>query len=298
MAPLSICLILVSSVFHAFWNILTQTSRNSQYFSGLKGVWIILLAFPYFLITGYPSHVSQELYFWAIFSGLLHGFYILSLSRAYNTQDISYVYPIARSAPVFVPMFAYFLFGEQLSIPMLLAIAMIILSIYALHFDGHLVRGFKNLFDAILHHDLRWAFYTLALVIGYSLVDKKGMDIFFALSPEQAFRNGPAFFFIEAVIGFSFCNIYLVTVYPLSEICSVWKLEWKKAFIAGVATLISYGIICIVLQFEQVSSVVALRQTSVLMVVFWGCWKLGEPFGFQRLIAAGLTVVGVGIMAW
>ena len=57
---------------------------------------------------------NQELLFWAILSGVIHGVYILCLSRAYNTQDISYVYPIARSAPVFVPVFAWLLLGEKL----------------------------------------------------------------------------------------------------------------------------------------------------------------------------------------
>ena len=298
MALFSICLILISSIFHAFWNILTQTSKNSQYFSGLKGIWITFLAVLYFMITGYPGHISGELYFWAVLSGLLHGLYILRLSRAYNTQDISYVYPIARSAPVFDPVCAYFLLGEQLTALMILAIFVIILSIYTLHFDGHLVRGLKNLFDAILHRDLRWAFYTLALVVAYSLVDKRGMDVFFQLAPDQEFRNGATFFFLEAAIGFTLCNMYIFKVHPVREILLVWSLEWKKALIAGIGTLMSYGIICVVLQYEKVSSVVAFRQTSVLMVVFWGCWKMGEPFGRQRLLAGSLTIIGLGIMAW
>jgi drug/metabolite transporter (DMT)-like permease len=54
----------------------------------------------------------------------------------------------------------------------------------------------------------------------------------------------------------------------------------------------------VVLQSEPVSQVVAVRQTSVLMVVVWGCWKLGEPFGKQRILAGGLTVLGVCLMAW
>jgi drug/metabolite transporter (DMT)-like permease len=68
--------------------------------------------------------------------------------------------------------------------------------------------------------------------------------------------------------------------------------------VAGIATVGSYGLICVVLQSEPVSQVVAVRQTSVLMVVVWGCWKLGEPFGKQRILAGGLTVLGVSLMAW
>jgi len=77
---------------------------------------------------------------------------------------------------------------------------------------------------------------------------------------------------------------------------SAWRADWKLALLAGAATVGSYGIICIVLQFEAVSAVVAVRQISVMMVVFWGCWKLGESFGRQRMTAAIMIVLGIALM--
>ena len=293
MVPNSILLVLISSVFHSFWNILTQTSKNSQCFSGLKGIWIIVLAAVYFITTGFPVYIGQELYFWALLSGVLHGFYILSLSRAYNTQDISYVYPIARSAPVFVPFFAWLFLGEILSPIIFLAIGIIVIAIYILHFDGQLVQGFKNLIQAVAHNDLRWAFITLALVITYSLVDKRAMDIFFLYFPNQPFANGITFFLLEATIGFTLCNGYLFSNHSPFEIMQTWKKEWCKGLLAAIATLISYGLICVVLQFESLSPIVSLRQISVLMVVYWGCWKLGEPYGSQRLSAGFLIIMAI-----
>ncbi len=236
---------------------------------------------------------NRELLFWGAVSGILHGVYILCLSRAYKTQDISYVYPIARSAPVFVPAFAWFLLGEKLDSLTVIAIIIIITAIYILHFDGHLIRGFKNLWQAIQHNDLRWAFYTLVMVVSYSLVDKRGMDLFQEQFPDQPFINGVAFFFMEATIGFILCNLYLFSNHTKTDILELWKAEWLKGLLAAVATLGSYGLICVVLQFESVSAVVSLRQVSVLMVVYWGCWKLGEPLGKQRLLAGGLILAGV-----
>lgn len=288
----NIGLVLLSSILHSFWNILTQTSNNSQYFSGLKGTWLILMGAFALNWIGF-SIWNRELLFWAILSGIVHGVYILCLSRAYKTQDISYVYPIARSAPVFVPAFAWLLLGEKLSPQMLIAIFIIITAIYILHFDGHLIRGFKNLWQAIQHNDLRWAFYTLTMVVSYSLIDKRGMDLFHAQFPNQPFINGVAFFFMEATIGFVLCNLYLFSNHPKSEILDLWKNEWLKGLLGAFATLGSYGLICVVLQFESVSAVVSLRQVSVLMVVYWGCWKLHEPFGRQRLLAGGLVLTGV-----
>jgi drug/metabolite transporter (DMT)-like permease len=237
--------------------------------------------------------LSNEIMFWAILSGVLHGVYILCLSRAYSTADISYVYPIARSAPVFVPVFAWLLLDERLGFSTFLAIGFILSAIYILHFEGKVLEGFNNLRRAINHHDLRWAFYTLAMVVSYSLVDKKGMDSFLNHLPDQPFINGITFFFIEAVIGFAICNVYIFASHPAKYIFQTWRSEWKKAMLAGAATLGSYGLICVVLQFEALSAVVSLRQVSVLMVVYWGCWKLKEPFGRQRLLAGGLILLGI-----
>ena len=77
----------------------------------------------FFWCKGFLFDIPGELYIWALVSGLLHGFYILSLSRAYSTEDISYVYPIARSAPVLVPFFAWFFLDENLSQIILFAIS-------------------------------------------------------------------------------------------------------------------------------------------------------------------------------
>ena len=250
-----------------------------------------------FLIFDFPLH-HPDLLFWAALSGVLHGIYILCLSRAYSTQDISYVYPIARSAPAFVPFFAFYFLAETLSSSTFLAIGIILLAIYILHFKGGLIHGFKNLLDAILHKDLRWAFYTLALVVAYSLVDKQGMDVFFHHFPDQAFANGLLFFFMESFVGFTLYVAYLFYREPRKELLAVWKGEWMKALFAGIATLGSYGLICVVLQFEDVSAVVSLRQTSVLMVVYWGCWKLGEPFGKQRILSSILIIAGIALIGW
>jgi len=289
-------LILLSSVFHALWNVLTQTSKNSQSFSGLKGLFIILMALSSLAVFDF-EYRHPLVIFWAVVSGLLHGLYILALSRAYDTQDISYVYPIARSAPVFVPWFAFLFLGEKIPPATGLAIVLIVLAIYILHFDGQLVRGFRNLWNAMLHRDLRWAFVTLGLVVAYSLVDKLGMQAFYRIFPERPFANGLVFFFLESLVGFTLCLGYLFFTQPAEGIFFTWRNEWKTALIAGAATLGSYGLICVVLQFEAVSAVVTLRQTSVLMVVIWGCWKLREPFGGKRLLAAVLIVAGVTLMS-
>jgi drug/metabolite transporter (DMT)-like permease len=293
----SIVLILFSCLCHSYWNILTRSSANSLFFSGLKGTCIVCLGALFFLDYNFQM-MDFALIFWATLSGVLHGFYIFCLSRAYRSEDISYVYPIARSAPVFVPLFAFLLLGERLAPNALLAVVMIVFAVYLLHFDGNWTQGWSNLYQAILHKDLRWAYWTLGMVVAYSLVDKMGMDHFFMLSPESGFKNGAAFFFMESVVCFALYNVYLFKTYEQSEIMTLWKNEWRKGLLGAIATLGSYGLICGVLQFEEVSAVVSLRQISVCMVIYWGCWVKQEPFGRERMTAGLLIVAGVVLMAW
>ena len=95
-----------------------------------------------------------------------------------------------------------------------------------------------------------------------------------------------------------FYNIQLFLSCPFNEIKLVWKEESLKGLLGAFATLGSYGLICVVLQHEQVGIIVALRQTSVLMVVCWGCFRLGESFGRERFFAALITIIGVACASW
>ena len=123
------------------------------------------------------------------------------------------------------------------------------------------------------------------------------MDKFLFYFPEQPFTNGVTFFFFEAIIGFTLCNIIVLSKFPLEDVLKNWRIDLLKGFLAALATVASYGLICVVLQFEQLSAVVSLRQISVLMVVYWGCWKLKEPFGRQRLFAGLLILIGVFLIS-
>lgn len=296
MSLTSIVLVLFSCLCHAYWNILTRSSANSLFFSGLKGFGIVCMAALFFLNYDFKN-IDAVLLYWALLSGILHGLYIFCLSRAYYSEDISYVYPIARSAPAFIPLFAFIFLGERLDANALVAIVLIVFAVYLLHFDGNWKRGWANLYEAILHKNLRWAYWTLGMVVSYSLVDKKGMDYFFILSPEKGLENGIVFFFMESVVCFSLYNIYLFRTYEKDKIISLWRSEWRKGLLGAIATLGSYGLICGVLQFEEVSAVVSLRQISVCMVIYWGCWIKKEPFGLERMTAGVLIVSGVALMA-
>ncbi|GIT64404.1 MAG: hypothetical protein Ct9H300mP23_00310 [Nitrospinota bacterium] len=104
------------------------------------------------------------------------------------------------------------------------------------HFDGHLIRGFKKLWQAIQHMTFVGFLYS-DHGSSFSLVDKKGMDFFCFPIPNTPFQKGIAFFFLEATIGFTICNLYLFSNHSKTEILVFWKNDWLKALVGAFATL-------------------------------------------------------------
>ena len=172
-------------------------------------------------------------------SGVIHFFYWVCLSRAYMSGEISYVYPIARSAPGFIPFFAFLFLDERLSVQGLIGIFLIVFSIYLLQQRaGGLT--FKELLRYLKRPDSVWAFSTLGTVIAYSLVDKAGMAEFYAHSTQQHAWQPVTYFLTESVIAMILYGSYIMLNFPPREITDIGRREWKQIIATGVLSMLSY----------------------------------------------------------
>ncbi|TFG94143.1 MAG: hypothetical protein E4H11_07305, partial [Myxococcales bacterium] len=73
--------------------------------------------------------------------------------------------------------------------------------------------------------------------------------------------------------------------------------ELGRATLAALVSFASYTLILAAMQTAAVSYIVAVRQSSVLFAVALGVFFLGERPSRQRLLGAGLTMVGVALIA-
>ena len=229
-------------------------------------------------------------------SGVIHFFYWLCLSRAYMSGEISYVYPIARSAPGFIPFFAFLFLDERLSVQGLIGILLIIFSIYLLQQrEGGLT--FKGLLQYMRQPASIWAFATLGTVIAYSLIDKAGMAEFYAHSPQQHPWQPVTYFLTESVITMISYGIYILLSSSLQEVTDIGRREWKQIIATGLLSMLSYMLILYVYMTESVSYVVALRQSSVIFAVLLGGYLLKESQTKLRFAAAVVMVIGVFLIS-
>ena len=292
--PISIVLVLLSAFFHALWNYYGKASRSPQLFFfwiGIFTVGVAVLAFALQLPIA-----PKSVWGYIAGSGVIHFFYWVCLSRAYTSGEISYVYPIARSAPGFIPFFAFLFLDERLSVQGLIGIFLIVFSIYLLQQrEGGLT--FKGLLQYIRQPASIWAFATLGTVIAYSLIDKAGMAEFYAHSTQEHPWQPVSYFLAESIITTILFGGYILLCSPLQEVADIGRREWKKIIATGLLCMLSYMFILYVYMTESVSYVVALRQSSVIFAVLLGGYLLKESQTKLRFVAAVVMVIAVFLIS-
>jgi len=294
MSPTAILLVLLSALIHAGWNLLVKSSRSPKAFFLFKGTVLMTLGAA-FLLSSPMREVSSGVWICIIASGIVHAFYAISLSSAYEAGDISLVYPIARSSPAFVPAAAFLFLGERISLRGGVGILVVLVCMYLLQMRGHAETRLGRLWASLKRTDSIWAFATLGTVVAYTLIDKTGMVRFrevAAIGPE---RQALFYFLGENFIACGLFWIYML--FRGGKWLEIWRLEWRRGLVAALGTVTSYSLILYVMRSENVSYIVTLRQTGVLFSVLFGWLLLKEGYGKLRLLASALMMVGFYLVA-
>ena len=294
MSSLSILLVLISAGIHIGWNSLTKSSSNPRIFSLFKGTLLMVTAILLALNLDL-SIIPGKIWVLIITSGIIHTLYILGLSSAYEKGDISFVYPIVRSAPAFVPLAAFIAFGERVSLRGGSGILVVVICIFILLLQGKVESG-GSVFKVIFRKDNFWAFVTLGTVVSYSIVDKAGMTALNHVEGLPVKLHGVTFFLLETTV--CYVVYWLLMLKDRKEIqLSILKLEWPKIILAAIGTMVSYALILHVMKTENLSYIVTLRQTSVFFAVVIGWIYFQEPHFRIRLLVSIVMVFGLYLTA-
>ncbi len=291
----SINLVLLSAFCHALWNYYSKSSRDTRILFFYSGVFTLLIAFTVIGIK--QPIIPRPVWGYIIGSAFVHLLYRLFLSHAYTVGEISYVYPITRSAPAFLPLFAFLFLNELVSAQGLGGIFCVIVSIL-LYQQREARIQFKAFFRFLREPDSLWAYATLGSVIAYSLVDKQGMSEFHRYSTDSPWWRAGTFYLTENIISQTLYCVVCIVRFPRQLIIQIGRTEWKRSLAVAVLALISYSLILYVLMTEKVSYVTAVRQCSVIFVVLLGGYALKETYTKRRFVAAVVMVIGIFLIAY
>ncbi|MGW4561778.1 EamA family transporter [Streptomyces sp. NPDC004561] len=278
MTPLVTTAVLLAAVTHASWNAIAH--RITDKLVGFTlilagGVLIGLLLAPF---TALPAGRAWP---YLIVSAGIHLVYVVLLMTSFRLGDFGQAYPIARgSAPLVVTVFAA-VFAHEM--PDVRAAAGIVLSCAGL--TGVALWGLRG-------RRPNWAAIGAALATGLSIASYTVVDGLGVRASGTALGYTAWLMVVQGV------------AIPAYAVCCRWRRETVAVLrpvallglLGSVLSVAAYGLVLWAQTRAELAPVSALRESSILVGAAIGALFFKERFGAPRIAAAGLLVVGIGLM--
>jgi drug/metabolite transporter (DMT)-like permease len=270
-------MVLGAALVHATWNALIKTDGDRlsliKIMSGAQiGVSLCLIPF--------VSAPATACWPFLLASSVLNTGYMLLLNRAYQSGDLSLVYPFARGvAPLVVATVSVTALGEKLTYFNQAAVVLIGLGITSLA----LTQRPTSLIDL---RPVVFAIATGIFIAGYTIVDGLGARV-----------AGSAHSYM---IWLSLVTSIIIVA------CAHWLQRGQQVPIgrrtrnAGIAAgVMSYGsswVVIWALTLAPITLVSALRETGVVFAVVIGVVILKERLSLSRLASIAATLIGTTVL--
>jgi len=292
MPPLALGLVLLSAFIHAFWNYLAKTSRDALPFFW----WALLVSglgyLPVFLFTWGAAPFPPAAWFCLLGASAFQAAYFISLARAYATGDLSLVYPVARSFPLVVPLWAFLFLGERLSGMGLAGIVVIVAGCFLLSARRDQAgppgaAGKVRLLEEVKRPAYRWALVTALVSSGYTVVDKVAV----------ALVNPIPYLYLCFWAVWLMMSFYLLATRRTALLAPAWRREWRRIVPCGLLFTLTYCLVLFAARISPISYVAALRQISIVFAVLLGALTMREGLPGLRLAAALIICLGAALIS-
>ncbi len=268
--------VLFAALLHAGWNVIVKSNADRLVSLTVLQTFMALMGLGMVFVFGFPGH---HVWPWALASGVLHLGYNLFLVRAYRHADLSVVYPIARgAAPLMTLLGSYFL--TQDNVGLLMAAAVVVLV------AGLMLTGLGKASASADPHALYYALGTACWIAAYTLVDGIG-----------ARHSGNALGFAGVIFVFDGMFIFAAALAMRGKtLIHGFAANWHMGLIGGAASCAAYAIAVWAMTKAPIASVAALRETSIVFVLFLSARILKESLGWQRIVGGVLIVAGASLL--
>ncbi|WP_053754539.1 DMT family transporter [Streptomyces sp. MMG1533] len=277
MTPLVTAAVLLAAVTHASWNAIAHriTDKLVGFTLIAGGGSLIGLAMMPFVPV--PAAGAWP---YLIVSAVVHLAYYVLLMRSFRLGDFGQAYPIARgTAPLVVTLLAA-VFAHE--VPDGWAAAGIAVSCAGL--TGVALWGMRG-------RRPNWAAIGAALATGltiaaYTVVDGLGVR-----------ASGSSLGYIAWLMG---VEGVAIPVYALhrrrGQFVTVLRPFAAVGLLGAALSVAAYGLVLWAQTKAELAPIAALRESSIIVGAAIGAVFFKEKFGAPRIAAAGLLVVGIGLM--
>lgn len=279
-----VLLIAGAALAHATWNIAVKRAGTS----GPGFIWAgIVVGAVVFAPFGIASLISEgtDLWHWlplAGVSGALQVVYFLTLQRGYRLADVSIVYPLARgSGPLLAVVLAIVVLGERPGWLALLGAAVVVAGVMVIGFAGGVARARDN------RTGILYGLLVGVMIAVYTLWD--GAAVTVGEMPPVGLYWGSVVF-----------QLVLLAIPALRrgrETARIARQHWVAVLLFGILGPLAYIMVLIAMQLAPISIVAPAREVSVVLVGIAGWLLFREPHPVQRLLGAGVVLVGIALLA-
>jgi drug/metabolite transporter (DMT)-like permease len=275
-------LILTAAVMHAGWNLVVKQARRKQVFMWLALV-IGVVCFLIIPLTSPP--LPLQVWPYILGSALAEALYYIALTWAYDLDDFSLIYPLARgTAPALLFIWAALFLGETPRPAGLMGILLLVVGLIIVG-TGSLWGKFHKLTfsgKAILA-----SLITACCVSLYTVIDG------------AAVRFVPPVPYTVLVLALSaLLSIPAVVIrYRIPDIWEEWQTNWLRIILVGLVLMITYILVVYAYSIARVSYAGAVREVSVVFAAIAGWLWLKERFGITRTIGAIFIFGGIVVIA-
>lgn len=288
MSFLLILAVLLSGLIHATWNFFGKKSGDKfAYFYLVKiSQSIIYLPIVAYIISKEPVRIESVPYI--IMGGLIHIAYWYYLSQSYTYEDLSVVYPIARSAPALIPIFSFISLGERLALGGILGIVLVSIGVYLLTFENGKFKETLKRISNFKEKGILFSYITLFTVIAFSLNDKKASGLV----------NPVAYVYLFETISLLGLTPILFLTGKQLLLKNEIKVNFFSIALSGIMIILSYSLTIFAMKYSPVSYVTSVRQIGIVFGVLYGVIFLKESYGLRRIsasIAIALGIIAIGL---
>ena len=287
MEPGPFLLVVASAFSHATWNVLAKKGGDKEAYMWIMVTTSLVTLLPVYLVIlpdwSFPLAALPYL----LVSAVAETLYFISLGKAYEYGDLSVVYPLARSSPLFLTILAVLFLNESISAWGVVGIATMVIGVYTIHLESFTLKDITLPLRSLRGRASQFALLTALWTTVYSLSDKMGVTA------------------VDPVAYSLWLEAFIV---PMMTVAILWRRgkdalvrEWRNSRVnataGGFLMRFGYVLVLIAMSQVQVSYILALRQLSVVLGAAAGVLLLREKYGRVRLVSSTIIFMGVYILA-
>jgi drug/metabolite transporter (DMT)-like permease len=285
MSWFALLLVLLSACLHVFQHVALKRARDRTSFIW----WMWLCASVLFLPVAVAYWQAVPVLAWLILLGsaIFEALYYTAMAKAYQTGELSTVYPLARgTAPLFIVGWSLLFFQEQLTLGGVAGIALIVIGLSVINLRR--LSDWRALWRSLGEAAARWALLAGLCISCYTTMDKAGVKLLAPL----------LYTWLTMTLTVLWLTPGTLHAVGWQGLLTEWRAARWSIVLAGFTAMAAYMLVLYVMKLGTPASYVgATREISVVLGAVTGIVFLHEPGTLWRIGGSALIAAGVGTIA-